>query len=915
MAARARLRARVRVPPRARAMNLRRWLTARHRREALAADRVRRPAADRRRRRARPAPGDRRPQPVGHARPDVIDVVTLQWLPYQLRGLIAGALGATLFLYGAYRLIRALVDPFEAWDGEQPMVEVIYQKRFLARGPRVVAIGGGTGLSTLLRGLKEHTSNLTAVVTVADDGGSSGVLRTELGIPAVGDIRNCIVALADAEPLMGRLLQYRFPGASPAVDGPRPVRRRPAAARSLETRRRRRRASAATPSATCCSRPWSQLEQGDFEEARARDEPRARGARPGRAGDGHRDHAPRAARRRHRGRPGQSRIARTNRVDRVWVTPEDVQPDGRRARRRSPTPSSSSSARAACSRASCPRSWCPGSARRSRRPARWSCSCATWPRSPARPAASTSRTTSTRSPATAPATCRTSCSPTTGSTRTRRAAGWAQPVQLRWPPTKRPGIRLVLDDARGPRERPPPRSGPPRHRRHRRVGARGRPPPATARGPRGPDGLSAGRAEPDVGHRPGPRRGAPRRARRGRPVPAVRPAGRDRGPRVPRSRPASRRWPGSSSGSAGARWTGRCLAPRPPTPTRGPTWAAGPAGCSSCPRSRSSGRRSAEHCRTAWLRGRFLARGSLSLAGGHAHLEFVVPVERGGGARAAAGRRSGCPRVAACAGATASSPGRARSRSPTFLGRIGASASLLELEARQVARSLRGELNRVLNAESANLQRSVAASGRQLAAIDALEADGRLGEQPRTVRAVAEARRETPEASLSEIATRLDLHRSAVQRALDRLERLALHDDEGVGRRARTGGGRRREPQPAGDGDRSLTADAAGPNGHGRGRRLWHDQADAPDRDRRQLEDEHDAGRCRRARPHDRVADARAPASPGSSARRSCASPPVRDALAGEDVGRRRPERPPRARPARTRARCPCRCWPASRRG
>ena len=140
----------------------------------------------------------------------------------------------------------------------------------------------------------------------------------------------------------------------------------------------------------------------------------------------------------------------------------------------------------------------------------------------------------------------------------------------------------------------------------------------------------------------------------------------------------------------------------------------------------------------------------------------------------------------------------------SFLGRIGASASLLELEARSVARSLRGDLNRVINAESANLQRSVAASGRQLAAIDALEADGRLAEQPRIVRAVAEARRETPEASLSEMAARLELHRSAVQRALDRLERLALHDDEGIGRRrgggrtGRAGGpkGRREAPAP-----------------------------------------------------------------------------------------------------------------------
>jgi uncharacterized cofD-like protein len=82
-----------------------------------------------------------------------------------------------------------------------------------------VVIGGGTGLSTLLRGIKEHTSNITAVVTVADDGGSSGRLREELGIPAVGDIRNCIAALADSEPLMAELLQYRFPGEGEASLG------------------------------------------------------------------------------------------------------------------------------------------------------------------------------------------------------------------------------------------------------------------------------------------------------------------------------------------------------------------------------------------------------------------------------------------------------------------------------------------------------------------------------------------------------------------------------------------------------------------------------------------------------------------------------------------------------------------------
>ena len=142
----------------------------------------------------------------------IVDLVTLQFLPFQLRGLIAAVVGVVLVLVGSYRVTRALTEPFRSTD--EPLVELIYQKRFLARGPRIVAIGGGTGLSTLLRGLKEHTSNLTAVVAVADDGGSSGVLREELGIPPVGDIRRCIAALADAEPLMSELLQYRFPGST-----------------------------------------------------------------------------------------------------------------------------------------------------------------------------------------------------------------------------------------------------------------------------------------------------------------------------------------------------------------------------------------------------------------------------------------------------------------------------------------------------------------------------------------------------------------------------------------------------------------------------------------------------------------------------------------------------------------------------
>ena len=143
----------------------------------------------------------------------VVSAVTLQFLPYGLRAVLLGAAGMALFGYGSWRVVRVLMGPFLSTDADQqPLVEVIYQKRFLARGPRIVVLGGGTGLSTLLRGLKEHTSNITAVVTVADDGGSSGRLREELGIPAVGDIRNCIAALADAEPVMAKLLQYRFPG-------------------------------------------------------------------------------------------------------------------------------------------------------------------------------------------------------------------------------------------------------------------------------------------------------------------------------------------------------------------------------------------------------------------------------------------------------------------------------------------------------------------------------------------------------------------------------------------------------------------------------------------------------------------------------------------------------------------------------
>ena len=180
----------------------------------------------------------------------------------------------------------------------------------------------------------------------------------------------------------------------------------------------------------------------------------------------------------------------------------------------------------------------------------------------------------------------------------------------------------------------------------------------------------------------------------------------------------------------------------------------------------------ADHCRMAWLRGRFLARGSLSLSGGRTHLEFVVPLAE---APVLAGRLAdiGLPAAWRIRRGKGVVTWKSAEAVGTFLRRIGAAGALLELEARQVSRALRGELNRVLNAESANLQRAVAAAGRQLDAIAVLAADGRLDEQPFVVRTVAGARRETPEATLSDLAERLELHRSAVQRALERLERLA----------------------------------------------------------------------------------------------------------------------------------------------
>ena len=141
--------------------------------------------------------------------PYVFYYLTLQFVPRAVRALLFGTFGLGAVGYAVYHLNRSLLDAFMR-PGHENLAEIVYQHRQRSRGAKVVGIGGGTGLSTLLRGMKEYTSNLTAIVTVADDGGSSGRLRRELGVLPPGDFRNCIAAMADAEPLVTELFQYRF---------------------------------------------------------------------------------------------------------------------------------------------------------------------------------------------------------------------------------------------------------------------------------------------------------------------------------------------------------------------------------------------------------------------------------------------------------------------------------------------------------------------------------------------------------------------------------------------------------------------------------------------------------------------------------------------------------------------------------
>ena len=130
-------------------------------------------------------------------------------VPNYISGPLMIALGVVLVLWSQTRSLNSISEAFYP-AGDEQLVDRLLSHRRLLRGPKIVGLGGGTGLSTLLRGLKEYSANITAIVTVADDGGSSGRLRREMGVLPPGDIRNCIAALADEERLLTELFQYRF---------------------------------------------------------------------------------------------------------------------------------------------------------------------------------------------------------------------------------------------------------------------------------------------------------------------------------------------------------------------------------------------------------------------------------------------------------------------------------------------------------------------------------------------------------------------------------------------------------------------------------------------------------------------------------------------------------------------------------
>jgi uncharacterized cofD-like protein len=147
----------------------------------------------------------------------IISTASLRFLPRLLRAVIFGGLGVAMIIGGIWGINHSLLAPFLR-PGYKVVDELAgYRRR--GRGPRIVVIGGGHGLSVLIRGLKKFTSNITAIVTVADDGGSSGKLRASFGILPPGDIRNCLSAMSNDEAMLTQLFQYRFPNGSSGLDG------------------------------------------------------------------------------------------------------------------------------------------------------------------------------------------------------------------------------------------------------------------------------------------------------------------------------------------------------------------------------------------------------------------------------------------------------------------------------------------------------------------------------------------------------------------------------------------------------------------------------------------------------------------------------------------------------------------------
>jgi len=150
---------------------------------------------------------------INNQLPNFIYTVALRFLPDWMRAVLLLSVGAGIIILCIWQINRAVItalSPSQQVPTGRQMVSTVLKRQARRQGPKIVAIGGGTGMPQLLRGLRDYTDNITAVVTVADDGGSSGRLRRQMGMLPPGDFRNNIAALSEAEELMTRLFQYRF---------------------------------------------------------------------------------------------------------------------------------------------------------------------------------------------------------------------------------------------------------------------------------------------------------------------------------------------------------------------------------------------------------------------------------------------------------------------------------------------------------------------------------------------------------------------------------------------------------------------------------------------------------------------------------------------------------------------------------